>query len=86
MLGKRGQARIAASLEAKQIGETYRVIDPARIPERPEGPDRLSIGLFGSAVGFVAGLLLLLVASMRPPTLPPMTSIAGRPGFSVSAM
>jgi uncharacterized protein involved in exopolysaccharide biosynthesis len=75
LLGKRGQARIAASLEANQIGETYRVIDPARIPERPEGPDRLSIALFGSGVGLVAGLLLILVASMRPPTPPPPMAV-----------
>ena len=72
LLGKREQARIAASLEAGQIGEQFKLIDPARLPERPEGPDRLSIGLFGAGAGLAAGLVMMLAAAMRPPTTPAM--------------
>ena len=68
LLGKRQQARIAASMEARQIGEQFKVIDPARIAERPEGPDRLSISLFGAGAGLAVGLALMLAASMRRPT------------------
>jgi uncharacterized protein involved in exopolysaccharide biosynthesis len=79
LLGKREQARIAASVEARQIGEQFRIIDPARIPERPEGPDRLNIGLYGAGVGLVAGLLMMFAAAMRPPTTPAMAMRAPSP-------
>lgn len=65
LLGKRQQARIAANLEVRQIGQQFRILDPARIPTRPEGPGRLTIILFGAGAGFAAGLLLMLAASMR---------------------
>jgi uncharacterized protein involved in exopolysaccharide biosynthesis len=78
LLGKREQARLAANLEARQIGEQFKVIDPARIPERPEGPDRLNISLFGAGAGLAVGLALMLAASMRPPA-PPMAIPAGSP-------
>lgn len=74
LLGKRQQARLAADMEKRQIGEQFRVIDPARIPERPEGPARASIILFGAATGLAAGLLLTLLAWMRR-RMPPAMSI-----------
>ena len=70
LLANRQQARIAASLEARQIGETFKLVDVARIPTRPEGPERLSIGLFGAGAGLGVGLLLMLAASMRKPPPP----------------
>lgn len=76
LLGKRQQARIAANIENRQIGEQLRVLDPARIPPRPEGPERLNISLFGAGAGLAVGLLLMLVASMRRPAppAPPLVS------------
>ena len=67
LLGKRQQARLASDLESRQIGEQFRVIDPARIPDRPEGPNRTSIMIFGAGTGLGLGLLLILIASMRRP-------------------
>jgi uncharacterized protein involved in exopolysaccharide biosynthesis len=78
LLQKRQQARLAASLESRQIGEQFKIIEPARIPARPEGPERLSVGLFGAGAGLAAGLLLLLVASMKGPT-PPTLNVAAAP-------
>src|SRR5690606_39028796 len=40
LLAKREQARISANLEARQVGEQFNIIDPARLPERPYSPDR----------------------------------------------
>ena len=79
LLGKRQQARLAANMEKRQIGEQFRVIDPARIPARSEGPDRPSITLFGAGAGLAVGLLLMLVASMRPPAPPPLAIPAASP-------
>ena len=70
VLANRQQARMAANMEDRQIGEQFKIIDPARIPARPEGPDRLSTGLFGAGAGLSLGLVLMLAASMRKPTPP----------------
>jgi len=74
LLAHRQQARMAANMENRQIGEQFRVVDSARIPTRPEGPDRLSIGLFGAGAGLGFGLLLMLAVSMRKPT-PPTSAV-----------
>ena len=71
LLGKRQQARLTSDMEKRQIGEQFKVIDAARIPERPEGSTRTSVVLFGAGTGLAAGLLLL--GSMRR-TMPPAMS------------
>ena len=52
LLAKRGEADIAAELEQRQKGEKFRVIEQARLPERPAGPNRLRLLI----VGFVLAL------------------------------
>ena len=70
LLANRQQARMAANMENRQIGEQFKIVDPARIPARPEGPERLSISLFGAGAGLGLGLVLMLAASMRKPAPP----------------
>ncbi len=55
LLEKRLNARISESLERKQKGEQFRVIDPANLPEQPETPNVMFIMLAGLAVGCGAG-------------------------------
>jgi polysaccharide chain length determinant protein (PEP-CTERM system associated) len=61
LLQKRLSARISENLEKRQKAEQFRVVDPAKIPERPFKPDHRKIVLFGSlaSVGSAAGLILL---------------------------
>jgi polysaccharide chain length determinant protein (PEP-CTERM system associated) len=40
LLGKSFESQISANVERQQIGEQFRVLDPARVPERPASPDR----------------------------------------------
>jgi hypothetical protein len=50
LLAKREDSKMAANLEQRQVGEQFRVLDPARVPERPSariGRDRM----LGVAVG-----------------------------------
>jgi polysaccharide chain length determinant protein (PEP-CTERM system associated) len=47
LLAKREEAGIAANLEQQQHGEQFRIMDPAVIPERPAGPNRLRLLLVG---------------------------------------
>jgi protein tyrosine kinase modulator len=40
LLGKKQDSQIAANLERRQIGEQFRIVDAARVPEKPASPDR----------------------------------------------
>jgi polysaccharide chain length determinant protein (PEP-CTERM system associated) len=62
LLTKKQDSQISTNLERRQIGEQFRILDPARLPERPFSPNRpLIYGmgvLAGLAVGF--GLVALM--------------------------
>jgi polysaccharide chain length determinant protein (PEP-CTERM system associated) len=56
LLDKRIQAQMAENLERKQQGEQFKILDPARLPEKPFKPDRNRILLMGAIFGIMAGL------------------------------
>lgn len=56
LLAKREEAAVAANLERRQIGEQFRVVDPARIPEVPVSPNRTLINAIGAVLGLLFGL------------------------------
>ena len=61
LLAKRGEADVAADLEQRQKGETFRVIEPAALPERPAGPNRIRLLLVGIALALgAAGVAVIL--------------------------
>lgn len=51
LLDKQLNARVSENLERRQQGETFRVIDPANVPIRPESPDQTKIMLIGLLIG-----------------------------------
>ena len=55
LLNRKLEADIAVSMERKQKGEQFRVIDPAKIPTRPIKPDIYRIVLVTLAVGLGLG-------------------------------
>jgi len=59
LLQKREDATLAANLERRNIGEQFKVLDPARAPERPFSPNRMVIDLEGAAGGLAIGLLIV---------------------------
>jgi hypothetical protein len=59
LLTKSEDAKVAANVERRQIGEQFKVIDPARLPEKPSSPDRLSINAAGCVSGLILGLGLV---------------------------
>ena len=59
LLTKREEAKLAANLERRNIGAQFKVLDPARAPERPFSPNRLQIDLGGLGAGFALGLLIV---------------------------
>ncbi len=56
LMDKKIQAQMAENLERKQQGEQFKILDPARVPEKPVKPDRNKILLIGAAIGFALGL------------------------------
>jgi polysaccharide chain length determinant protein (PEP-CTERM system associated) len=56
LLKKSQDAQQAENLERRQKGEQFKVIDPARVPEKPFSPDIPKILLFGLLLGMGSGL------------------------------
>jgi uncharacterized protein involved in exopolysaccharide biosynthesis len=63
LLRKTEEARTALNLERRQIGEQFRVIDGARLPERPIGPSRPPYFAWGALGGLTASVVLTLLSS-----------------------
>jgi len=62
LLQKKEESQMSANLEKRQIGEQFKILDPARMPEKPASPDRPRLYLLAMvaalAVGFGAAALL----------------------------
>jgi polysaccharide chain length determinant protein (PEP-CTERM system associated) len=59
LLTKREESKIAANLERRQIGEQFRILDPASLPEKPYNQSRrLGFLAAPALIGLLLGLLL----------------------------
>jgi uncharacterized protein involved in exopolysaccharide biosynthesis len=69
LLVKREDSQVAANLERRQIGEQFRILDPASLPDRPYNrKQRLAVLVGGPFVGLVLGLLLVGFLEYRDST------------------
>jgi protein tyrosine kinase modulator len=68
LLAKQGDAKLAANLERRNIGAQFKVLDAARVPERPFSPNRLLIDFGGAAAGLLIGVLLVSCLEYRDTT------------------
>jgi len=55
LLGRKLEAELAVSMERKQKGEQFRILDPAEVPIRPLKPDIRRILLMTVLLGFALG-------------------------------
>jgi polysaccharide chain length determinant protein (PEP-CTERM system associated) len=65
LLAKKEDSKISANLERRQIGEQFKILDPARLPERPYSPNRARIDFIGALVGLAVGLGLCVLMEYR---------------------
>lgn len=56
LLQKQMQSQLASSLEERQKGQQFRIVDPPSLPRKPAGPNRLRFSLGGLAAGLALGL------------------------------
>jgi protein tyrosine kinase modulator len=68
LLSKKEESKIAANLERRQIGEQFKLLDPARVAEKPFSPNRIRLNLIGMAVGLALGLMLVALLEYRDRT------------------
>jgi polysaccharide chain length determinant protein (PEP-CTERM system associated) len=69
LLTKSQDSKVAVNLEQNRIGEQFRVIEPAQLPNRPFYPDRGRISLLGALAGLGLGIVLAAVLEFRNQTL-----------------
>jgi len=58
LLQKQYQSQLATSLEQRQQGEQFSVIDPPNLPDKPSAPNHLLVSLVGLGLGIVVGFFL----------------------------
>jgi uncharacterized protein involved in exopolysaccharide biosynthesis len=75
LLLKQLDARVGASLERRQVGEQFKILDPARLPEAPIGPSKTAVNIGGTLAGLGLGLVMMGVWSRRKkPSVSPQPS------------
>jgi polysaccharide chain length determinant protein (PEP-CTERM system associated) len=68
LLTKSGAAKVAADLEEQQIGEHFRIVDPATVPVRPLPSIRMQINMAGLALGLFLGVGIAALLEIRDTT------------------
>ena len=69
LLQKKEESEISANLEKRQIGETFRILDPARVPEKPVSPQRPQLYLIAILGAIAIGIGLAATAEYLDRTL-----------------
>ncbi len=63
LMDRRLEAELSVNMEKKQKGEQFRILDPARLPQRPISPDVKKLFVFSTAAGMgtSGGIIFLLI-------------------------
>ena len=65
LLKRSEESKLSVKMEQRQIGEQFKIIDGARLPERPISPDRFRINMMGILGGLALGLALVAFLEYR---------------------
>ena len=86
LLSKSENSKMSASLEQRQIGEQFRILDPPRVPLKAHSPDRIRINLIGTLAGLGLGLLLVGLAQSRDSSMRSEADLLGSIDLPVLAL
>ena len=64
LLQKQNQSQLATSLEERQQGEQFRILDPPSLPDKAKSPNHLFLSLAGLGLGGVLGIILLALREL----------------------
>ncbi len=64
LLQKQNQSQLATSLEQRQQGQQFRIIDPPSMPYKPSAPNRALVSLGGLILGLAVGAILTAVLEL----------------------
>jgi polysaccharide biosynthesis transport protein len=64
LLQKQEQSQLATSLEHRQQGEQFRIVDPPSLPDKPSSPNHLLVSLVGLALGLGIGFCLAVLLEL----------------------
>ena len=64
LLQKQMQSQLATSLEQRQQGEQFRILDPPSLPIKPSSPNHLVVSLVGLIVGAALGMGLAVLLEL----------------------
>jgi polysaccharide chain length determinant protein (PEP-CTERM system associated) len=85
-LAKKEESRMAANLETRQIGEQFRILDPATVPGAPFSPNRLLFALVGAMLLNGLAAVLLAFREYRNATLRSEEEVLASIGLPVVAV
>lgn len=87
LLTKREESKIAANLERRQIGEQFRILDPASLPGKPYNQmQRLAFIGAGAVAGLLLGLALAGLLEYRDSTFMTEDDVLGALSMPVLAL
>ncbi len=86
MLSREQESKVAQSLEERQIGENFKILDSARNPDKPVSPNRPLIILLGMIGGLAIGVGLVLVLELRDFSMRTDDEVARTIGLPVLAV
>jgi hypothetical protein len=64
LLRKRNDSQLSSSLERRQQGEHFRILDPPSLPVKPYSPNRLKLSVIGLFVGLALGAAVSIGVEM----------------------
>jgi polysaccharide chain length determinant protein (PEP-CTERM system associated) len=69
LLAKREDSKLASNLELRQVGEQFKILDPASLPEKPSNSTQRTTAVSGGAVaGLFLGFLIAAFLEYRDAT------------------
>jgi polysaccharide chain length determinant protein (PEP-CTERM system associated) len=86
LLQKREDSGIAADLEQRQIGEQFKVLEPASLPERPFSPNRPRLAVLGALIALVFAVSLAALLEYFDTTLHSEEDVSLALGLRVLAL